>query len=621
MVHSHVDCFCFTRILLLYSLFVLAFADPPYNFCSNTTIGSPVQNNLNNLFLSLHSNASVSKFYYTSIGYGPDRLFGLYMCLNYVTNGSCQDCITVASTDLTKLCPEAREAVVWEELCEVRYSYKDFYGQYMLNVTGNLFTEINMMNISEPEQYRSIVNDTLGDLTKQAAFGSLANMYATGEVPFIDRTIYALVQCSGNLSAEHCNSCLHIAITEILTCCYHAIGARVYPFYSDAPAPPKNLIAGSGERKKWKIIILTIVSVCLAIALFGYCVYRHVKNKRTQKRRKDMKDQESPNISSTSISEATNKFSESNKLGQGGFGSVYKGILSDGKVVAVKRLSKSSEQGLREFTTEVQLIMKLQHKNLVRLWGFCVKGDEKLLVYEYMPNNNLDVFLFDPKKRVQLNRSRRLSIISGIARRVLYLHEHSRLRVIYRGLKTSNMLLDYDMNPKISDFGMARIFERNKSESTTGIIVGPYGYIAPEYAMEGLYSVKSDVFSFGVLLLEIITRRRNAGSNWSNQGPGLLTCAWQSWNEGKVLELMDPLLTNSCDLEEFLRQVHIGLLCVQEDASHRPTMSSVVLMLNRQTVTLHPPQRPAFSGGQFSDYNETNVVTISTALIVNRFIK
>ena len=128
MVLSHVDCFCFTRILLLYSLFVLAFADPPYNFCSNTTIGSPVQYNLNNLFLSLHSNASVSKFYYTSIGIGPDRLFGLYMCLDYVTNVSCQDCITMASTDLTKLCPEAREAVMWEELCEVRYSYKDFYG-------------------------------------------------------------------------------------------------------------------------------------------------------------------------------------------------------------------------------------------------------------------------------------------------------------------------------------------------------------------------------------------------------------------------------------------------------------------------------------------------------------
>uniref|UniRef100_A0A7N2MB55 non-specific serine/threonine protein kinase n=1 Tax=Quercus lobata TaxID=97700 RepID=A0A7N2MB55_QUELO len=361
MVHSHVDCFCFTRILLFYSLFVLAFAEPPYNFCSNTTIGSPVQYNLNNLFLSLHSNASVSNFYYTSIGNGPDRLFGLYMCLDYVTN-------------------------------------------YMLNVTGNLFTDINMMNISEPEQYRSIVNDTLGDLTKQAAFGSLANMYATGEVPFIDRTIYALVQCSGNLSAEDCNSCLHIAITEILTCCYSAIGARVmgtscylryevYPFYGDALAPPKNLIAGSGGRKKWMIIILTIVSVCLAIALLGknkimITPITHVPG------RKDMKDQESPNISLTSICEATNNFSESNKLGQGGFGSVYKGLLSDGKEVAVKRLSRSSEQGLREFTTEVQLIMKLQHKNLVRLWGFCVKGDEKLLVYEYMPNNSLDVFLF-----------------------------------------------------------------------------------------------------------------------------------------------------------------------------------------------------------------------------------
>ncbi len=168
MIHSHVDCFCFTRFLLLYSLLFmlcgLACADPPYNLCSNTTNyldGSPFQYNLNNLLLSLHSNASVSKFYYTSIGNQPDRVFGLFMCLDYVTDVSCQECITIASTDFMKLCPNAKEAVMWEELCQVRYSYKDFYGK--LNVTGNI-PRRNLKNISEPEQFRSTVSDTLINL-------------------------------------------------------------------------------------------------------------------------------------------------------------------------------------------------------------------------------------------------------------------------------------------------------------------------------------------------------------------------------------------------------------------------------------------------------------------------
>lgn len=235
----------------------LACADPPYNLCSNTTNyldGSPFQYNLNNLLLSLHSNASVSKFYYTSIGNQPDRVFGLFMCLDYVTDVSCQECITIASTDFMKLCPNAKEAVMWEELCQVRYSYKDFYGK--LNVTGNI-PRRNLKNISEPEQFRSTVSDTLINLTKQAAFDSVANMYyATGEVPFIDRTIYALVQCSRDISGKDCNTCLQIAITDILTCCYFTIGARVmsnscylryelYPFDGAAPAPPNNLKAKS----------------------------------------------------------------------------------------------------------------------------------------------------------------------------------------------------------------------------------------------------------------------------------------------------------------------------------------------------------------------------------------
>ncbi|GKC22786.1 G-type lectin S-receptor-like serine/threonine-protein kinase B120 [Tanacetum coccineum] len=216
-----------------------------------------------------------------------------------------------------------------------------------------------------------------------------------------------------------------------------------------------------------------------------------------------------PLFSSSVLEIATNGFANKNKLGQGGFGPVHKGILPGGQEVAVKRLSKSSGQGLGEFKNEMILIAKLQHRNLVRLLGYCVEGEERMLVYEYMPNKSLDSFLFDATKKAELNWKTRFNIIEGIARGLLYLHRDSRLRIIHRDLKVSNILLDEEMNPKISDFGMARIFGGNQNEANTNRVVGTYGYMSPEYAMEGLFSVKSDVYSFGVLLLEIISGQRN----------------------------------------------------------------------------------------------------------------
>lgn len=172
------------------------------------------------------------------------------------------------------------------------------------------------------------------------------------------------------------------------------------------------------------------------------------------------------------IQAATNYFSDANKLGEGGFGPVYKGKLIDGKEIAVKRLSTRSGQGLVEFKNEVQLIVKLQHRNLVRLLGCCIQNEEKLLIYEYMANTSLDCFLFDPEKSKQLDSEKRANIVNGIARGLLYLHEDSRLKIIHRDLKASNVLLDDDMNAKISDFGTARIFGGNEIEASTNRIVG-----------------------------------------------------------------------------------------------------------------------------------------------------
>ncbi|XP_030964675.1 G-type lectin S-receptor-like serine/threonine-protein kinase At1g67520 [Quercus lobata] len=209
------------------------------------------------------------------------------------------------------------------------------------------------------------------------------------------------------------------------------------------------------------------------------------------------------------IKVATNNFSLENKLGEGGFGPVYMGTLLTSQQIAIKRLSRNSEQGIIEFKNELILISKLQHMNLVKLLGCCIFGEERMLVYEYMPNKSLDYFLFDSNQSKLLDWKKRFNIIEGIAQGLIYLHKYSRLKVIHRDLKASNILLDQSMNPKISDFGMTRIFKQNEVEANTNRIVGTYGYMSPEYAMEGVFSIKSDVYSFGALMLEIVCGRKN----------------------------------------------------------------------------------------------------------------
>ncbi|KAK4485153.1 hypothetical protein RD792_007766 [Penstemon davidsonii] len=307
--------------------------------------------------------------------------------------------------------------------------------------------------------------------------------------------------------------------------------------------------------------------------------------------------EELPLFSFEMLANATNQFSDYNFLGRGGFGPVYKGNLPNGKEIAVKRLSAVSLQGNEEFMNEVVVISNLQHRNLVRLLGGCVERDEKMLIYEYMPNKSLDGCLFDRTHTSEkiLDWKKRFSIIEGIGRGLLYLHRDSRLKIIHRDLKPSNVLLDEDWNPKISDFGMARIFGSNEDYGNTARIVGTYGYMAPEYAMEGKFSEKSDVFSFGVMMLEILSGKKNTHYYNEELSLGLLGCAWKLWNEENCLAFVDQTIASSNIEEDIVRCVHIALLCVQEFSDDRPAIQIVLSMLSREILDLPMPEQPSFA--------------------------
>ncbi|KAL9239262.1 hypothetical protein vseg_013602 [Gypsophila vaccaria] len=314
------------------------------------------------------------------------------------------------------------------------------------------------------------------------------------------------------------------------------------------------------------------------------------RNHKTQRKLEEL-----PLIDFKDLVVATDNFHDNQMLGQGGFGQVYKGKLGDGREIAVKRLSAASLQGVEEFMNEVVVISRLQHKNLVSLIGFCVEGEEKLLVYEFMPNKSLSEFLFDSSKRELLDWHTRFNIIEGICRGLIYLHRDSRLRIIHRDLKASNILLDDQLNPKIADFGMARIFGHGQDKDETRRVVGTYGYMAPEYAMDGHFSEKSDVYSFGVLLLEILTAKKNNAFWYEEESLTLLGYVWKLWAEGDAGSIIDPIISDPLYKQEVDRSIQVGLLCVQENVNDRPSMSTVISMFSSDIADLPLPKEPGFN--------------------------
>uniref|UniRef100_A0A1D1ZA75 Putative LRR receptor-like serine/threonine-protein kinase At1g56130 n=1 Tax=Anthurium amnicola TaxID=1678845 RepID=A0A1D1ZA75_9ARAE len=291
------------------------------------------------------------------------------------------------------------------------------------------------------------------------------------------------------------------------------------------------------------------------------------------------------------LKHATEAFSPANKIGEGGFGSVYKGRLRDGTIAAIKVLSSESKQGVQEFLSELKTIANIVHENLVELLGCCVEENNRILVYNYLVNNSLaQTLLVQGHSGLTFNWRNRTKICIGVARGLAYLHEEVKPYVVHRDIKASNILLDKDLTPKISDFGLAKLFPANKTHISTRV-AGTIGYLAPEYALRGHLTRKADIYSFGVLLLEIVSGRCNTNTRLPSEDQFLLERTWVLYERNELILIVDTALNGDFDAEEACRFLKVGLLCTQDAPKLRPPMSSVVQMLtgerdaNLETIT------------------------------------
>ncbi|XP_073266469.1 cysteine-rich receptor-like protein kinase 34 [Populus alba] len=617
------------------------------NFTANSTYAKNRDLALRSLASNVTNNGG---FYNTTIGLGNDTVYGLVLCMASPSAENCSSCVNDAIRTLMASCPNQKEAISWggnPVPCIVHYGNRYFLGSLELSPTDAGYnTGLIDANF---RQFLQIWSGLMTD-TVTIASTSSSRLMPAAETADLSSTqkIYVFMQCTPDVSPSNCSVCLQHCVDYYKSCCngYQGGYARtpncffrwdLYPFYDlfpqvtspppspsppspsppfviSSPPPTNTTIRKGKENTASRTVIVTIVptAIFLALAILILTIFCFRKPKQEVKNFDEISITKCWEFKFATIKLATNDFSDDNKLGQGGFGAVYKGILADGQAIAVKRLSSNSGQGEVEFKNEVRLLAKLDHRNLVRLLGFCLEGTEKLLIYEFVPNSSLDQFIHDPNKRFILDWEKRYKIIEGIARGILYLHQDSQLRIIHRDLKPSNILLDGNMNAKISDFGMAKLMKTDQTHDAASRIAGTFGYIAPEYARKRQFSVKSDVFSFGVLVLEIVSGQKPSFRD-GDDIEHLTSHAWRRWREGTALDLIDPILRND-SAAAMMRCIHIGLLCVQDNVADRPTMAAVVLMLSNSSFTLHIPSKPAFFISRRTDQPASSLISYTSRM-------
>nr|VDD41209.1 unnamed protein product [Brassica oleracea] len=507
------------------------------NVTGNFTVNTPYAVNLDRLISSLSSLRQNDKgFYNISLGDSDGKVNSILHCRGDVKPEDCTNCLSMAGKRLITLCPVQKEAVIWYDKCTVRYSNRTLFNRLEIYPQTSISGTRNFTG--DRDGWEKSLRGLLEGLKDRVpVVGRRRKNFVVGETSGPSfQTLYGMVQCTADISEQDCTYCLSQGIAKIPSCCDMKMGSYVlspscmvayapWRFYdpvdttNEPSSVPQRNETRSGIKTEVYALIFAAVSAAAVVLFIAFLVVYLRSRKKKLKRRTTSEEpnleedisKDSMRFDFTMLQEATSQFSVENKLGEGGFGAVYKGVLSDGQEIAVKRLSQNAQQGEIEFKNEFLLVAKLQHRNLVKLLGYSIDGTERLLVYEYLPHTSLDKFIFDPIHGNELDWETRYRIIGGVARGLLYLHQDSRLRIIHRDLKASNILLDEEMTPKIADFGLARLFDiDHTTQRYTNRVVGTFGYMAPEYVMHGQFSFKTDVYSFGVLVLEIISGKKNS---------------------------------------------------------------------------------------------------------------
>ncbi|KAI4328201.1 hypothetical protein L6164_020575 [Bauhinia variegata] len=538
-------------------------------------------------------------------GTGPDTNYGLAQCYGDLSLLDCVLCYAEARTVLPQCFPY-NGGRIYLDGCFMRAENYSFFGEYLgagdRAVCGN--------NTKKNSNFQAAA--------RQAVLSSVHNApsnkgYARGKIAVsgtANESAYVLADCWRSLNTSSCKACLEKASSSILRCLPWSEGRALFTGcfmrYSDRDFLNKELEDRSSRGNVVVIVVAVVSSVIVLVVGVTVGVYvwkqRYIQKKRRgsneAKKLAKTLHHSSLNFKYSTLEKATGSFDDTNKLGQGGFGTVYKGVLPDGREIAVKRLYFNNRHRAADFCNEVNIISSVEHKNLVRLLGCSFSGPESLLVYEFLPNKSLDRFIFDKNKGKELTWEKRCEIIIGTAEGLVYLHENSKIRIIHRDIKASNILLDTRLRAKIADFGLARSFQEDKSHISTAI-AGTLGYMAPEYLAHGQLTEKADVYSFGIVLLEIVTGRQNNRSKSSEYSDSLVTMAWKHFKSGTTEQLYDPNLSlqdshNRNIKNEVLRVLHVGLLCTQEVPSLRPTMSMALKMLTNMEEHLPCPSNPPF---------------------------
>ncbi|KAM3706318.1 hypothetical protein ACB098_03G143600 [Castanea mollissima] len=571
---------------------------PEYNAPSFVPNSVATMNNIGNQM-------EVSGFGLAVSGSDPNTSYGLAQCYVDLSLTDCVLCYAQARMVLSQ-CISFTSGRIYLDGCFMRSDNYSFFQEYTGHGDRAICGNTTRKNSTYEESVRQAVSSAV-----LAAPNQNGSATASKTVPgAVNEAVYVLADCWRTLNANSCKACLENASASILECLPwsegRALNTGCFMRYSDKDFLNKKL--GNGNSKGTTIVIAVSVASSVVLLVVGVAIGFYIwKHRYIQKKRRGSNDTEklvktlndsSLNFKYSTLEMATGSFHNANKLGQGGFGTVYKGVLPDGREIAVKRLFFNNRHRAGDFYNEVNIISSVEHKNLVRLLGCSCSGPESLLVYEFLPNKSLDRFIFDANRGEALNWAKRYEIAVGTAEGLVYLHENSKNRIIHRDIKASNILLDSRLRAKIADFGLARSFKEDQSHISTAI-AGTLGYMAPEYLAHGQLTEKADVYSFGVLLLEIVTGRMNNRSKTSEYTDSLITITWKHFRSGTVEQLYDPnlMLHNHYNVNvknEILRVLHVGLLCTQEIQSLRPTMSKALQMLTNKDYELPAPTNPPF---------------------------